>query len=738
MYRIMSGDTTGLTEDQKDWYFWHGQSGQITNLHFNSLEQLRQNYPNGLDCVFIASAGPFDLAVGDTVNASFAIIMGDDPLDLIQNAKIAQLMYDNQYQGPDPPKAPKVSAVVTTYADPLSGEIKNQVTLYWDDRSESYHDILTGYQDFEGYRVYKSDDGGRTWGEPITDSRGNIVNWQPIAECDKIDGIGGFDPLGNRLYLGNDKVDPGEGADGLFHSYVDRDIRDGVEYTYAVTAYDYGFQRDDLLRNPLRFNFDLESLENFKSSSESEANVVKVTPQPRPSNFVSPQVDTLLDAVHRVAGEGLARMQIQVINPEEVTGHTYRVIFQDSLIESVRPFIDSVAVDTLFGRRDTVVVYDYFVDSSDVHIDRKLVYNVLDVDDNRLEFSHFSDRIDHIDGSASGIAGFIRDSLNTGLITGPEYSPIFDGLQLKIVNVTAKPFFRAAQWSGQSNYRVNFEVDAVQRPADYRLSFSSGFPDSAYILEPGKPVDRMPLPFEVFNISDPSAAKRVDALLVLEDRPPTKTWSSGDVFSLVEDATFRETPSGRLPVGTRTWRISFNWFPNDTTVVIPPDTIINEVVDNRGNVRQDTVIIPAQEISYEASIPWQPGDDLTITTWKPLSPNDVFEFSTQPFALRTEETSALLDDIRVVPNPYIVSAAWETDPNRLKIQFTFLPAECKITIFNIAGELIKVLHHNSMTVGTVDWNLWTENRQEVAYGLYIYVVETPRGEKKVGKFAIIR
>lgn len=738
MYRVMSGDTIGLTADQKDWYFLHGRPNENRNLHFNSLQQLRADYPNGLDCVFIASAGPFDLAVGDTVNASFALIMGDDPLDLFQNAQIAQLMYDNRYQGPDPPKAPEVSTVVTPYTNPLTGEVKNQITLYWDDRSETYRDILTGYQDFEGYRVYKSTDGGNTWGEPITDSRGNIINWQPVAECDKIDGIGGFDPVGNHFYLGNDKADPGEGDDGLFHTFTDRDINDGVEYTYAVTAYDYGFFQNDLLRNPLRFNFNLESLENFKGTSESELNIVKVKPQPRPSNFAYPQIDTLLEAVHRIAGQGQARMELQLIDPEAVTGHNYRVVFKDSLIRTIRPVLDSVAVDTLFGRKDTLVVYDYFVDSSRVSQNQKLVFNVLDVNDGEFEFPQFSDRIIQVNGGASGISSFILDTLNTGLLTGPEFAPVFDGLRLKIVNVTEKPFFRAARWSGRSDYRLSFEIDAVQRPADYRLRFATGFPDSAYVLQPGQPIARIPLPFQVFNISNPTNPKKVDALLVLDDKPPTRIWSSGDVYSLVEDATFRDTPLGRVPIGTRTWKIAFTWFPRDTTVTIPPDTIITEVVDSRGNTRQDTVIIPAQNIFQKASIPWQSNDELTVTTWKPLSPNDVFEFSTQPFLLQQKVTDTMLDEIRVVPNPYIVSAAWETDPNRMKLQFTNLPGDCKISIFNIAGELIKILQHNSATLGSADWNLWTENRQEVAYGLYVYVIETPGGEKKIGKFAIIR
>ena len=98
--------------------------------------------------------------------------------------------------------------------------------------------------------------------------------------------------------------------------------------------------------------------------------------------------------------------------------------------------------------------------------------------------------------------------------------------------------------------------------------------------------------------------------------------------------------------------------------------------------------------------------------------------------------------IRVVPNPYIVSAYWESDPNRLKIQFTNLPRRCKIYIFNLAGELINTLDHwapdSDPGTGSEDWNLWTVNRQEVAAGLYVYVVETPEGDKKIGKFAIIR
>ena len=47
----------------------------------------------------------------------------------------------------------------------LSTRTEHQkVILSWDSSAENSEDYLTGYYDFEGYRLYKSTDGGETWG----------------------------------------------------------------------------------------------------------------------------------------------------------------------------------------------------------------------------------------------------------------------------------------------------------------------------------------------------------------------------------------------------------------------------------------------------------------------------------------------------------------------------------------------------------------------------------------------
>ncbi len=95
-----------------------------------------------------------------------------------------------------------------------------------------------------------------------------------------------------------------------------------------------------------------------------------------------------------------------------------------------------------------------------------------------------------------------------------------------------------------------------------------------------------------------------------------------------------------------------------------------------------------------------------------------------------------LDEIQVVPNPYIVTSGFETTPNVRELQFTHLPAECTIRIFNSAAELVTTLEHTDGR-SFQSWNLRTVNNQEVAPGLYFYHIRSSLGEK-IGKFVIIK
>ncbi len=102
-----------------------------------------------------------------------------------------------------------------------------------------------------------------------------------------------------------------------------------------------------------------------------------------------------------------------------------------------------------------------------------------------------------------------------------------------------------------------------------------------------------------------------------------------------------------------------------------------------------------------------------------------------------DPNSGSVDNVKVVPNPYKGTAKFESRYED-RIAFFYLPPRCKISIFTMTGDLVDELYHEDATSGAEYWDLVSRNNQKVVSGLYIYAVETPDGDKKVGKFLIIR
>lgn len=117
-------------------------------------------------------------------------------------------------------------------------------------------------------------------------------------------------------------------------------------------------------------------------------------------------------------------------------------------------------------------------------------------------------------------------------------------------------------------------------------------------------------------------------------------------------------------------------------------------------------------------------------------------------------------EIGVYPNPYYSNAIWDGPSERLrKIYFYNLPAECEITIYTLAGDIVKRIQHNQQSNGSdiswfenyasdgkqkfaggeQAWDLLTDNDQAIATGMYLFTVKNnSNGEIKTGKFLIIK
>ncbi len=140
-----------------------------------------------------------------------------------------------------------------------------------------------------------------------------------------------------------------------------------------------------------------------------------------------------------------------------------------------------------------------------------------------------------------------------------------------------------------------------------------------------------------------------------------------------------------------------------------------------------------------------PGDTAYIKLKKPFLSNDVFGFTTTTQHVDQNLEKVQMDNIKVVPNPYLGSAQWEvknpytTGRGPRSLHFTHLPAICTIRIYTVDGELVQTIYHNStISNGTEDWNMLSRDNLSISYGVYIYYVDAPGIGSKIGKFAVIK
>ena len=101
------------------------------------------------------------------------------------------------------------------------------------------------------------------------------------------------------------------------------------------------------------------------------------------------------------------------------------------------------------------------------------------------------------------------------------------------------------------------------------------------------------------------------------------------------------------------------------------------------------------------------------------------------------KTESTLDKITVAPNPYIGSNEAELEEYQTLLGFHHLPAKCTIYIYNLLGNLVDIIHHDSAS-GSEFWDMTTRTQESISSGVYIYRVKDEKGGEKTGKFAVIK
>ncbi len=257
---------------RSDWYFEYNVKniddpqdsngdGIDDDFDENGIPDVEEGGPgyylgSGADGLQTLGSEPFTLNPGEMDTLIFATVFGQNEDDLITNAKRALALYESGWKVVTAPPAP----VVEAYAS------DRKVTLIWGTDSEKD-------PQFEGYKIYRSADGGVTWGSKTFKDFFGKIHYLPLEQYDLVDGITGYYktlPEYAWFYLGDDEWVPTRkvvDTDTLqyfqpgdtVNVFVDRNVINGMEYLYYVAAYDTGNAIVGPLENTAATNPDLRN-----------------------------------------------------------------------------------------------------------------------------------------------------------------------------------------------------------------------------------------------------------------------------------------------------------------------------------------------------------------------------------------------------------------------------------------------------------------------------------------------
>jgi len=302
----------------------------------------------------------------------------------------------------------------------------------------------------------------------------------------------------------------------------------------------------------------------------------------------------------------------------------------------------------------------------------------------------------------------------------PQEGDLFDGMRILVENDLIVLDTVKTGWTeaSQSNlkYRISLTSQSILYPVDYEIEFFDATVDTSTY---GSPTN-----FKVWNVTE---EKWIE--FYFRDRNdngiPDKAQEYIFMWETVDE------------IAVKTWKVVFS----------PPDPIMDTTW-----ITLDSMIIV--ETPEDTILP-AAGDIFLISTYKPFRGEygdslnsimgDIFEFTTKAAMIDKQQAKSGLDQIAVVPNPYIVSATWEpkslfsTGRGARMVEFIHLPKECTIRIYTVRGYLVDTIHHNKyIDDGSEFWDLRTKDGMEIAYGLYIFHIEAPGIGETIGKFAVVK
>lgn len=473
---------------------------------------------------------------------------------------------------------------------------------------------------------------------------------------------------------------------GLQRFYEDNTVVNGRKYYYAVVAYDFGYEAGGIApsESPVKISLNPDGTVQFGE------NVVEVRPSRDQAGYISP--DTPEAAI--VEGSPGGSVSVNIIDPRALKpDNLYDVVFEDTLISGG-------------GNPDTLKTKNF------------TLRNITD--------------------------GSIDTLISKSLAFNGDSNPVNEGFTVSLSNIET---FGLNE--GRSGWRYEhdmpphdftFVIDGAPKVSDYQIIVGDnvGFGQSTE-----KNIEVAPGIFQVL----PSIATNFKILNTYTDEEISYAYGDLNVNNspqqrcnptIIVPGNYTPPEPGELSAVS-----GFNGRCSDVVFFIEEYRGVEDTVTFR--VQMAPILLEGSLVTVNP----QPNDTLEIFTTKPFSQNDRFQFRFDADnipRINADTAKSALDDILVVPNPYVVANIFEpsaTTTNKQhnrELHFTGVPAPSTLRIFTSSGVMIREINieQSSLSGGTYIWNMLTKDNLEISYGIYLYHIEAPGIGEKVGKFAVIK
>ena len=647
---------------------------------------------NPADRRFFMSSGPFTMAPGDSQEVVVAVVIGqgNDRLSSISalrfNDEFAQDAFDRDFDLPSPPAQPRVTV----------SEDHNQITLSWDSQSRTGY-TQPGYA-FEGYNVYQGESVAGPWKRIATYDEINTVR----VVKDRV-----FDPVTGQL-IEDYPVAFGSDLGVRFQHVVTQDavrggpLHDGTDYYFAVTSYSY-------------------NATGLPKILENAQSVVRTMPQRAAAGT---DLGTASAAAVTYLRKDTSKppatdvVTVEVVNPELVTGHVYKVVFDAIVPPYVGPIgnIASTQIDYSWSLVDSTTNTVKF--SGQLNRNGDDDYRVVDglkVTVSGKYAAQFQDGV-HLNNNTAhrraiegvnfglsafgGGAGPANDFFDSTI--NPAANPdSFTSVELRFSSTDTQNAYRYLRLQTQS------DGSAPNGDREYRYGGFHPVNLQAWDTVNNRQLDLM---FVERAVTDDAGT-----ILPLSEQVPTgdSTWAPSDEgtgdreYLFVTSRPYTATPKSAFEV--------------DGFVVNGGAPLMWALT---AKLRAATDII-------------DDGDAFQFIWANPAKDNDVFVFNTQ--ALQQNNAGLAKDRlarIRAVPNPYYAHSTYELNQFSRKVRFVNMPERCTVRIFNLAGQLVRTLDKSDASTSVLEWDLQTRNDLPVGSGVYIFHIEVPGVGEQIGRLVI--